>query len=80
MITLEQAKNLKPGDILYHVSNKNADRSPQRWKVNGIVKTWKRSPSKVKIPLKNGLYSYDYLTENDLNLVSLTENGSKIDN
>lgn len=70
-ITLKQAKALKHGDILHHKTNKNADGSPQRWKVNGMVKLWKRSPGRVKIPLKYGLYRFDYLTENELGLVSL---------
>jgi hypothetical protein len=73
MITLEQAKKLSVGTILYHVENKNADGTPQRWKVNGKVKTWKRSPERVKVPLKHGLYDYDYLTEDCLNLVVLNE-------
>ncbi len=73
MITLDQAKNLKHGDILYHVENKNSDKSPHRWKVNGMVKRWKRSPDRIQIPLKHGLYSYGYLTEDDLNLVCLNE-------
>lgn len=72
MITLQQAKGLKPGQILYHTKNTNADRTPQRWKVNGQVKTWKRTPEKVRVPVKHGLYRYDYLTEDDLNLVSLS--------
>jgi len=72
-ITLEQAKALTYRDTLYHVQQTNADGSPQRWRVNGKVKTWKRTPSRVKVPLKHGLYSYDYLTEHDLDLVCLTE-------
>ena len=73
MITLEQAKQLKHGQILYHVTNRNSDKTPQRWRVNGMVKTWKRNPDKVQVPLKYGLYGYDYLAENDLYLVCLTE-------
>jgi len=72
-LTLKQAKNLKHGDILFHVNNKNSDGTAQRWKVNGKVKTWKKNPEKVKIPLKYGLYRYDYLTENELHLVTLKE-------
>ena len=72
-ITLQQAKDLYVGQIIYHVTNRNSDGSSQRWKVNGQVKTWKRSPERVKVPLKHGLYSYDYLTESDLDLVCLTE-------
>jgi len=79
MITLEQAKNLKHGDILYHVTNRNYDGSPQRWRVNGKVKTWKRSPEKVQVPIKYGLYSYDYLDEYSLDLVCLREEDALTD-
>jgi hypothetical protein len=71
MITLEQAKSLCPGTILYHVTNKNADCSAQRWRVNGQPKTWKRDPSRVQVPVKHGLYTFGYVTENDLDLVTL---------
>lgn len=71
MITLEQAKALRYGTTLYHVSNTNADGSAQRWKVNGAVKTWKRSPERVRVPMKHGMYSFGYVTERDLDSVSL---------
>ena len=71
MITLQQAKDLKHGDILHHILTKNADGTPQRWRVNGMVKRWKRNPDRIQVPLKHGLYRYDYLTENDLDLVNL---------
>lgn len=58
MLTLEQAKQLKPGDILHNAAGK-------RWKVNGQVKRWKRDPNRIRVPLKHGLYSYDYITESD---------------
>ena len=70
-ITLDQAKNLKYGQILHHTINKNADDTPQRWRVNGKVKTWKRSIERVQVPVKYGLYGYGYVTENDLDLVEL---------
>ena len=73
MITLQQAKELRPGQVIYHTTNKNADGTPQRWRVNGKVKLWKRSPGKIQIPVKFGLYIYGYITEKDLTLVSLTE-------
>jgi hypothetical protein len=69
-ITLDEAKNLKYGDILFHAIHKNADGTPQRWKVNGKVKTWKRNPKRVYIPLKHGLNHYDHLTEDNLHLVN----------
>jgi len=71
-ITLEQAKELKTGTILYHRFNKNADGTPQRWRVNGIVKRWKKNPNRIKVPVKHGLRNCDYLTETDLILLSLT--------
>lgn len=58
MLTLEECKQLKPGDILLDVSGK-------RWKVNGKVKTWKTNPNRIRVPLKHGLYRYDALTESD---------------
>lgn len=72
-LTLKQAKALKYGTTLYHVSNRNSDGTPQRWRVNGKPKVWKRSPERVQVPVKHGLYSYGYITENDLNLVCLDE-------
>lgn len=58
MITLDQAKLLKPGDILH-------DSAGHRWKVNGIVKTWKSDPTRIRVPLKHGLYAYGALLEYD---------------
>ena len=72
-ITLNQAKKLRHGQTLYHLKHKNVDGTAQRWRVNGKVKVWKRNPEKVQVPIKHGMYAYDYLTENELKLVSLTE-------
>ena len=72
-ITLEQAKNLEYRDMLYHLTLKNADGSPMRWRVNGKPKTWKRNPERVKVPIKHGLRKFDYLDENNLGYFSLTE-------
>jgi len=73
MLTLEQAKALKHGDVLHHTSHKNADGTPQRWKVIGEPKTWKRSPTRVEVSVKCGAYSSDYLTEHDLHLISISK-------
>ncbi len=82
MITLDQAKELQHGTILYHARNRNADGTPQRWKVNGKVKVWKRSPDKVEVPLKHGLRDHGYLLSlpnrdgthvSNLNTMCLTE-------
>ena len=71
MVTLQEAKNLSYGDMLHHTINKNADGTPQRWRVNGKPKTWKTRPNEVKVPLKYGLYRFDYLTKTDLDLVEM---------
>ena len=66
MIRLEDAKKrLLIGQTIYHTRLKNADGTPQRWRVNGKVKRWKRDPDKIRIPIKRGLYEYSYLTHND---------------
>lgn len=56
MLTLEEAKKLKYGDILL-------DENGKRWKVNGKVKLWKTMPTKIHVPLKHGLYAYDAISE-----------------
>ena len=73
MITLEQAKSLTYRTTLYHSINRNADGSPQRWRVNGKPKVWKRSPERVQVPIKHGLYAYGYVTEHDLDIICLSE-------
>ena len=67
-ILLETAKGLQRGAYL-HVDR--PDRECRRWRVNGKVQTWKRDSSRIRVPLKSGLYAYDALTESELNLVHL---------
>jgi len=74
-MTLDEAKRLQIGDIIHHTINKNADGTPHRYRVTGKVKTWKRDPSRVKVPVKYGLYSYDYITENCLDLAEVVKDG-----
>ena len=73
MITLEQAKELTYHQTIYEVGAYNADGTMRRWRVNGKIKTWKRSPDRVQVPLKHGLYSYGYLTESNLEWFTLSE-------
>jgi hypothetical protein len=70
MITKQTAMNLGIGKELYHISNKNADGTPQRWRVNGKCKTWKTRVNDFSVPVKHGLCSYSYLT--DLNNHEMT--------
>lgn len=58
MISLEDAKNLRYGDML-------VDSRGSRWKVNGEVKTWKTDERRIRVPLKHGLYDYSYIKTED---------------
>ena len=66
MIKTSQAKELKPRDILYHKYYENADGTPQRFRVNGQVKTWKTRPDEFRVPVKRGMYEFGYVTHNDI--------------
>lgn len=56
MITLDEAKKLRHGEILI-------DEYGKRWKVTGFVQRWKRTPDRIRVPLKHGLYQYGALTD-----------------
>lgn len=81
-ITLEQAKQLTYGDILYCNTITNADnKTPARWRVNGQVKTWKRDPNRIQIPIKHGLYDHSYLCHGTIaNSVYIKSMGFGINN
>lgn len=72
-MNLKQAKQLNQGDMIYHITKTNADNTPMRAKVTSI-KTWKRSPDRVEVRVKRGLYDYATFTETDLDQISISEN------
>ena len=49
------------------------DCKPIRWRVNGKCKTWKRNPERFQLPIKHGLYSYGYLTNENAHLFIVEE-------
>lgn len=65
-MTFEQAKNLKVGDILTHNYLKNKDGTPQRWKVNGKIKLFKKDPTRIEIPIKRRLFEFARLNQNNI--------------
>lgn len=65
-LTLAQAKALTYRTELEHLTRKNADGTPERWRVNGKPKTWKTRPGEVRVPIKRGLYQYGYLDRHNL--------------
>ena len=62
---------------VYHRSHRNADGTPQRWRLNGAVKRWKRDRERISIPLKHGMYDYGSIGSvrkfNDCLALSYTE-------
>lgn len=60
-MTLKEAKRLTPGTTLYHKTKRNTT-GALTVRVSGRVKTWKRNPERIAIPVKYGLYDYGYLT------------------
>jgi len=77
MISVSQAKNLRPGQLVYLVNSWDSDGKPSRAKVNGRVQTWKTRPNDFKVPLKRGLYDTGYLTPSNADRFTLTEPPSK---
>jgi hypothetical protein len=75
MITADQLRTLHiyPGQIIYQADRSNADYSPRRWKVNGQIKFWKTRPSEFRIPVKNGMYGFGYITDKNAHLFFLIE-------
>lgn len=67
MITLDALKNMQRGDC---ISVPRPGKSPERWRVNGAVKTWKRDPSRVRVPIKFGLYRYSSVSEADIDTLN----------
>jgi hypothetical protein len=70
---LEDVKKLKRGQTLHHKSFINADGTPERWRVNGKVKTWKTRPNEVKVPVKRGLWEYGYVTNKNMHCFEVAE-------
>ena len=62
MITLDQAKKLSVGSIIYESHNR-------RLKITSI-KTWKTRPNDVEIHCKFGLYRYPVYNQDELDQLS----------
>lgn len=71
-MNINQAKALRQGQTVYHITKKNADGSPMRARVTS-VKTWKRSPERVEVRIKRGLYEYATFTESEISVLTADE-------
>ena len=71
-LTLATAKKLYTGQWLYHTSKRNADGSAMRAKVTS-VKTWKRSPERIEVRVKHGMYDFTTFDEREIHLLTTDE-------
>jgi hypothetical protein len=72
MITMEQALTSQ----VFHAPDARpceSKQGPIRWRRNGATKTWKRTPGKFKIPVKFGMYAYDYITNEEADQLHAAE-------
>ena len=71
-MNLQEAKTLKTGDYIHTPNKFNADGTPMRARVTS-VKTWKRSPERIEIRYKRGLYEYGTINEHELGMIEKGE-------
>lgn len=62
MITKAVALKLR-NETIYSLYYANADGTPQRWRVNGQVKTWKTRPNDFRLPIKRGMREFGYIDQ-----------------
>jgi hypothetical protein len=65
MIAFSDLSALYPGTVLHHTTATNSDGTPLCARVNGAVKTWRTRPGAFSVPMKHGLRSHFYLTEDN---------------
>jgi hypothetical protein len=73
MITKEQALTLRHGQILRHLTAKNADGTPLRARVTGKCKTWVTRPEEFQLPVKYGLRDCFYITDDTAHAWEIAE-------
>lgn len=65
--------NSRYSGTLYHRTNRNADGTPQRWRVSGQLQTWKRNADRIRLPIKHGMYVNDAIESlEDFNLLAIS--------
>lgn len=61
-MTFAEVSSLQYRQTIYHKTEKNADGTKLRARVNGQLKTWKTRPGEFRLPVKYGLKTCFYLT------------------
>jgi len=67
-MTIDQARSLKKGDIIHHLSLKNADGSPMRAKVTSVIQ-FKRQPGRIDVHVKHGMYDFAIFDETTIDSI-----------
>ena len=60
-VSLEVLQSRRPSEF-WHRTQRNADGSPLRCRVNGKLKTWKTRPNAYRLPVKHGIKQFFYIT------------------
>lgn len=68
-MNLTQAKQLRSGEMVHHVTKTNRDGTPMRARITSI-KTWKTRPDEIRIRVKHGLYDYAEFNELELDQIN----------
>ena len=67
MINMQQAVNAQEfhaGECVKTIGKRGGVKITQEiWRRNGKTKLWKTRPTAYKVPVKHGLYRYDYITQ-----------------
>ncbi len=75
-MTRKEFEKLYSGQVIYDSIHKNADGTPRRWKVSGSMQGSLKTGS-AKWPLKHGIYTFGYLTLNNLDALRTEESYGK---
>jgi hypothetical protein len=62
VITKEQAMLAGTHGAIFHENSECTTKRVVRWRANGRCKIWKRDLTRWQLPIKFGLYSHGYLT------------------
>lgn len=76
MITLAQARSLRPGTTLYSTVSFNKKGEPHKAQITS-VKLWKTRPDHILIKWKHGLYQHGSTDQTQLDGWALTEEEAK---
>lgn len=72
-MTKTDAVNSTYRQVFYHVTERNADGSAVRARVNGRCKTWVTRPTEFRLPVKYGLRHCFYITQENMGAWALTD-------